>query len=46
MTLAAIMFLAAAAAPVLMARTMRKPTGESREERIRNDSILTKPIQK
>jgi len=37
MTFAAIMFLAAAAALVLMARTMRKPTGESREERIRND---------
>ena len=37
MTFAAIMFLAAAAALLLMARTMRKPTGESREERIRND---------
>ncbi len=37
MTFAAITFLAAAAALVLMARTMRKPTGESREERIRND---------
>ena len=37
MTFAAITFLAAAAARVLMARTMRKPTRESREERIRND---------
>ena len=37
MTFAAITFLAAAAALVLIARTMRKPTGESREERIRND---------
>jgi hypothetical protein len=34
MTFATITFLAAAAVPVLMARTVRKPTGESREERI------------
>ena len=37
MTFAAITFLAAAAARVLMSRRMRKPTRESPEERIRND---------
>jgi hypothetical protein len=37
MTFAAITFLAAAAARVLMSRTMRKPTRERPEERIRND---------
>ena len=37
MTLAAVMTLAAAAALVLLAGTMRNLTRESREERIRND---------
>jgi hypothetical protein len=46
MTFAATTFLAAAPVPVLMARMVRKPTGESRESASETVTILTKPIQK
>jgi hypothetical protein len=46
MTFAAITFLAAAAVPILMARGVRKATGESRESASETVTILTKPIQK